>query len=164
MSIGIDVGLVFALPLAEKTFGFGQLLAWQRPIFYMAGFDLRSETPNVNEEEMKSAKPVLLGNFFDALICNGHWRAIKKLETPKTPFPCFKVKIGEKFFVESWDRQRIREATLEESRTLEFRSNRGPIILENALKAYFGLASWQPRYDGLRTEAVAKSSNAFSMN
>jgi hypothetical protein len=33
MNIAVDVGLVFAVPLGEQAFGFGQLIAWQRPIF-----------------------------------------------------------------------------------------------------------------------------------
>jgi hypothetical protein len=163
MNMAIDVGLVFSIPLAEKTFGFGQLIAWQRPIFYMAGYDLKSKSPDVNESDMRNARPVLFGNFFDVLIRNGRWLAIKQLETPKAPFPCFKVKIGEKFYVESWNRQQVREATFEECAILQFRTNRGPIILEKALKAYFGIAPWERRYDCL-TEAAVKSSNMFLNN
>jgi hypothetical protein len=86
---------------------------------------------------------------------------IKRLETPKAPFPCFKVKIGDKFYVESWDRQQVREATFEECTTLQFRTNRGPIVLENELKAHFGFVPWEPRFDSLKAEAVVKSSNMF---
>jgi hypothetical protein len=113
---------------------------------------------------MRDARPVLFGNFFDVLIHNGRWLAIKQLETPKAPFPCFKVKIGDKFYVESWNRQQVREATFEECAILHFRTNRGPIILEKALKAYFGLAPWERRYDSLKAEAVVKSSNMFLSN
>jgi hypothetical protein len=161
MNMAVDVGLVFSIPLAEKTFGFGQLIAWQRPIFYMAGYDLKSESPDVNEPDMRNARPVLFGNFFDVLIRNGRWLTIKQLETPKAPFPCFKVKIGDKFYVESWDRQQVREATFEECTILQFRTNRSAIILENALKAHFGLAPWEPRYDSLKAESAVKSSKMF---
>ena len=63
MNSKIDVGLVFAIPLAERSFGFGQLIAWQRPIFYMAGYDLRSESPHVDEREIRNARPVLFGKL-----------------------------------------------------------------------------------------------------
>jgi hypothetical protein len=96
MKISIDAGLVFAIPLAEKTFGFGQLLAWQRPIFFMAGYDIMGESPDVNEHVIDKAKPVLLANFFDILIRNGRWPAIGKREVLKVPFPCFKVIIAGK--------------------------------------------------------------------
>ncbi len=165
MTIAVDVGLVFAVPLAEKAFGFGQLIAWQRPIFYIAGYDLRSESPCVDEREIGNSRQVLFGNFFDVLIRNGRWPTIMQLETPNTPFPCFKVKIGEKFYVETWDRQRIREATAEECATLQFRSNNSAIVFENALKAYFGLYPWEPKwFDSLKAEAVVKSSKVFSHN
>jgi hypothetical protein len=165
MSIAVDVGLVFAVPLAEKAFGFGQLIAWQRPIFYMAGYDLRSESPYVSEREIRNSRPVLFGNFFDILIRNGRWLAIMQLETPNTPLPCFKVKIGDKFCVESWDRQRMREATSEECATLQSRSNQSAIVFENALKAHFGLHPWDPKwFDSLKAEAVVKSSKLFSQN
>jgi hypothetical protein len=164
MNIAIDPGLVFAIPLAEKTFGFGQLIAWQRPIFYMAGYDMKADSPDVNEHDMRKARPVLLGNFFDILIRNGRWLPIGKQETPKVPFPCFKIKIEDKFRVESWDRQQMREATSDECSTLQFRSNHSAIVLENALKAYLGLSPWEPRFDSLKVDAVAKSSRMFSRN
>jgi hypothetical protein len=162
MNIALQAGLVFAIPLADKMFGFGQLLAWQRPIFYMAAYDLKAESPNVNEDDVRGATPVLLGNFFDILIRNGRWLAVGRQEMPKVPFPCFKIKIEEKLCVESWDRELVRVATSDEWATLEFRSNHSAIVLENALKAYFGLSPWQASFDGLKAEAVAKFSKVFS--
>jgi hypothetical protein len=164
MNIAIDSGLVFAIPLAEKTFGFGQLIAWQRPIFYMAGYDMKGSSPDVNEQDMRKATPALLGNFFDILIRNGRWLPVGKMETPNVPFPCFKIRIEDNFRVESSDRQQMREATSDECSALQFRSNHSAIILENALKAYFGLSPWEPRFDSLKGDAVAKSSRMFSRN
>jgi hypothetical protein len=165
MSVKIDVGLVFAIPVAEHMFGFGQLIAWQRPIFYMAGYDVTAESPGAIEGAMKFARPILLGNFFDILIRNGRWLPIKRLETPKVPFPCFKVKIGDKFYVESWHKQQKREATSEECAILQFRTNNSAIVLEDALKAHFALRPWEPNwFDCLKAEAVARSSNMFLSN
>ena len=162
MNSKIDVGLVFAIPLAERSFGFGQLIAWQRPIFYMAGYDLRSESPHVDEREIRNARPVLFGNFFDILIRNGHWQPIMQLDSPNAPFPCFKVKVGDRFYVETWDRRQLREATTEECASLQFRTNNSAMVLENALKAYFGLRAWEPKwFDSLKAEVVAKSSQAL---
>ncbi len=88
-----------------------------------------------------------------------------QLETPNTPFPCFKVKIGDKFYIETWDRQQMREATSEKCATLQFRSNRSAIVFENALKAYFGLRPWEPKwFDSLKAEAIVKSSKVLSHN
>jgi Immunity protein 26 len=165
MNIAIESGLVFAIPLAEKTFGFGQLIAWQRPIFYMAGYDMKGSSPDdMNEQDMRKARPALLGNFFDILIRNGRWLPVGKMEAPNIPFPCFKIRIEDTFRVESWDRQQTREATSDECSALQFRSNHSAIVLENALKAYFDLSPWEPRFDGLKVDAVAKSSRMFSRN
>jgi len=38
------------------------------------------------------------------------------------------------------------------------------IVFENALKAYFGLRPWEPRFDSLKAEAVAKVSTMFLHN
>jgi hypothetical protein len=35
------------------------------------------------------------------------------------------------------------------------------MVLENALKAYFGLRPWEPRFDSLKAEAVARASQMF---
>ncbi|HXL31808.1 MAG TPA: Imm26 family immunity protein [Bradyrhizobium sp.] len=78
MNIAVNVGLVFAVPLADKMFGFGQLIAWQRPIFYVAGYDKRANSPDVDEGDIRKAKSILLGNFFDILIRNGRWQAIRQ--------------------------------------------------------------------------------------
>src|SRR5262249_31419094 len=150
----------FAIPLAEKTFGFGQLIAWQRPIFYMAGYDMKANSPDVNEQDVRKATPALLGNFFDILIRNGRWLPIGKMETPKVPFRCFKIMIENKFRVESWDRQQMREATSDECSALQFRSNHSAIVLENALKAYFGLSPWESRFDSLKVDTTDSCSPA----
>src|SRR6266478_3562133 len=55
MNIAVNVGLVFAVPLADKMFGFGQLIAWQRPIFYVAGYDKQFD----NRRRRKCRSPVL---------------------------------------------------------------------------------------------------------
>jgi hypothetical protein len=158
MSVKIDSGLIFSIPLSENAFGFGQLVVRQEPIFYMVGYDARSESPHFAEEDVRRSKAILVGNFFDILIRNGRWTPLQELPIPKVPFPCFKIKIGDKFYVESWDRQRKREATPNEIAVLQPRTNYGPIFLENALRAYFGLHPWEPAFDPLKIENVVNVS------
>lgn len=161
--MALDIGTLFAIPLAEKAFGFGQLVAWQNPIFYMVGYELKTESPRVNESAIEKARPILMGNFFDVLIRNGRWPIIKKMKIPNVPFPCTKVRIGDKFYVETWDREKKREATSEECAILPFRTNCSAIILENALKAHFGLLSWDSKhFDNLRAEAVTSFSGLLT--
>jgi hypothetical protein len=42
MNTTIQPGLVFAIPLAAETYGFGQLVAHQQPIFYMVAYDIKA--------------------------------------------------------------------------------------------------------------------------
>jgi hypothetical protein len=158
MNKGIEPGLVFSVPLSKAVFGFGQLITWQKPIFYMAAYGVRSESPNVDEEDVARSRPVLTGNFFDVLIRNGRWKPVGRLPIPQVAFPCFKIRIGDKFYVESWDRSRKREATPGDLAVLRPRTDYGPIILENALKAHFGIQPWDPTFDPLKVENVVSVS------
>ena len=155
MSTRIEPGLVFAIPISENLFGFGKLVAKDEPVFYMVGYDICSHTTNLTEEKLDQAKPLFVGNFFDVLIRSERWLPVMKLPIRNLPFPCFKVRIGDKFFIESWNRTSRREATSEELSILRFRVDHGPIILENALKAQFGFAPWDTKFQHLKIEEVA---------
>ncbi len=156
MKTSIEEGLIFSIPLSEKSFGLGQLIVWQKPIFYMVAYDLQSESRTIDEAQ--ELRPILMGNFFDVLIRNSRWQPIRKSPVPKVEFPCFKIKIGDKFYVESWDRQRKREATPDDLAVLEPRTNYSPIILENALKAHFGIMPSESMFDALKVERIARLS------
>src|SRR3954470_6770239 len=106
MRLNIEAGLVFAIRLLNEEFGFGQLLVRQEPIFYMVAYDVHSETPAIDNHAIQEASPVLMGNFFDVLIRNGRWTPVRHSVSRVVPYPCFKVRIGDTFYVESWDRQR----------------------------------------------------------
>jgi hypothetical protein len=161
MTAKIKAGLVFSIPLVNEAFGFGHLVARQEPIFYMVAYDVQSETHDIDDDILLQANPVLIGNFFDVLIRMGRWKPVRHVTPPVVPYPCFKIKIGNAFYIESWDRRRIREATSTELAQLGFRANHGPIILENALNAYFELEPWESRFDPLRSEAVSAVSGLW---
>jgi hypothetical protein len=154
MKLNIEAGLVFAIRLLNEGFGFGQLVVRQEPIFYMVAYDVQSETPTIGDHTIRQAKPVLMGNFFDVLIRNGRWTPVRHSTPPVVPYPWFKIIIGDIFYVESWDRKRKREATEEELTQLQPRSDYGPIILENALNAHFGLRPWEPLFEPLKAAEV----------
>jgi hypothetical protein len=155
MKATIEAGLVFAIPILNGRFGFGQLVMRQDPIFYMVAYDIEAQSPTIDDPTLRQARAVLMGNFFDILIRNGRWTPIQHFTAPTVPYPCFKIRIGDTFYVESWDRQRKREATPQELTHLQPPSNYGPIILENALNAYFGLSPWECTFEPLKVEAVA---------
>jgi hypothetical protein len=155
MRTEIEAGLVFAIPLANGAFGFGHLVARQRPIFYMMAYDVQSATHNIDDDALQRVRPILMGNFFNVLIRNRRWPPVRHLTPPVVPYPCFKIKIGDAFYVESWDRHLQREATEVELAQLGYRRNCGPIILENALNAHFGLGPCETTFEPLTAEAVS---------
>lgn len=157
MKIKVEPGLLFAIPLGDGTFGFGQILAWQDPIYYMAAFKIRSLLPEMERDRIEESSVVLLGNFFDVLLKNKRWTPLYQIPIPRVPFPCYKIKVGETFYVENWDRTEMREASSEDLQALQPRSNYGPIILENALNAYLGIRPWEAQFDPLKIESVAAS-------
>lgn len=154
----IDDGLVFSIRLLNGKYGFGQLVNRQKPIFYMVGYDFQSDVPDIDDETLRHLKPLLLGNFFDVLIRNGRWIPVRHAAPPTVPYPCFKIKIGDTFYIESWDRERKREGTEAELSQLLPRSHYGPIILENALNASLGLGAWDKIFDALKVDAVSRVS------
>jgi hypothetical protein len=155
MSTKIEAGLVLTIPLANGAFGFGHLVARQEPIFYMVAYDIQSATHDIDDDALQRVRPIMMGNFFDALIRHRRWTPVRHLSPPVVPYPCFKIKIGGVFYVESWDRHLQREATELELAQLEYRADRGPIILENALNGHFGLGAWEATFEPLRAEAVS---------
>ena len=158
MKLKISKGLVFAVPLSDGAFGLGQLIERQSPIYYMVAYDVHVRSLELDQRVLGSMKPILMGNFFDVLIHIRRWKPIGNFPIPTVDFPCFKVKTDDKFYVESWDRKRRREATPDDLEILEYRTDYGPIILENALKAYFGLGPWEKLFDPLKAESVANVS------
>ncbi|MEQ8820663.1 MAG: hypothetical protein RLY93_10485 [Sumerlaeia bacterium] len=159
----IESGLVFAMPLDGNRFSFGQIIKTQVRIHYMAGFDLLKSEPWIDSsEELAMAQVVALGDFFDILLKLGRWQPVGTFECPPVSLPFFKVKIGEDYFVESWDRSWTRVATEEEVRILGFRSHKAPIILENAIKWHFNLEPHHVFFDSLSPVRIHEISRFFS--
>ncbi len=154
----IEPGLIFAIRLLNGKYGFGQLIAKQRPIFYMAAFDIQREAPVIEDSVIQQSRPVFLGNFFDVLIRNGRWVPLQQTTPLQAPRPCFKILIDGAYYVESWDRQRQRKASDAEVARLQPPSNYGPILLEYALNAFFGLSPWEAYFEPLKADRVAEFS------
>lgn len=144
-------GDVFAIPLTSNIYGYGQVLAKQWPIYYMTGFDFKSDSLNLSPEDIIKNKMIFFGNFFDVLLKNGRWIVIGNTYIPdEIIYPCYKVIIDEDYYVESWDRKYRRLASEEEIAFLENRKDRSPIILENAIKSHFGMIPWDNQFNGIK--------------
>ena len=157
MKIKARVGDIFQIPLGDDQVGFGQIVAKCNPICYMVAFDLvaHKDAPAVVEQIL--ASPIIfLGNFFDSLIKIGEWKVIAnaKPDLGKIPFPCYQVEIEGKVYVESWDAELRRPATLMEIELLDRPNNNGPAFLQDAVKAHFGKVPYDPECDKFRHDHV----------
>lgn len=154
-------GDIFSVPIEPNLIAYGQILAKNKPVFYMAAYDYLSEPDAPLNVDVIISKPILfLGNFFDSLFKTGQWKVVgnSKLDLSKIPFPKYKVQIEENYFVESWDMCHRRQATPHEIMLLDFRRHIGPIVLENAIKAYHKKIAWNHLFDSLTYEHVLKRS------
>ena len=156
---GVRPGDVFAVPLGDGRFALGQVFARQDPILYLGAFSgAATELGSVKPDEVVGRELVLGGNFLDSPFSRGDWPILGNAPVRGgIPFPCYKVRVEGKDYLETWDGRRHREATPEELEWLENRTDRSPAILSNALKALHGLADWAPRYERLRAEFLARS-------
>lgn len=135
----IKEGMVFGVPMPNNTFAVVQLIRKDKPIFYMAGFDLvvSDESP-FEPMKLKNAKVLFLGNFFDSQIVAEHWRFLGLAPIQQVPFPRTRVLITGQWIVESWDKTKQVVMMMPEAARFPFRSNCGDMLLQKALLNYHG--------------------------
>jgi hypothetical protein len=160
----IRIGEIFAIPLDDEAFGLGQVFAERAPILYLGVFSgVVKDLGSVRPSEVPEGEMILGGNFFDVLLTRGVWPILGHAPVQRgIPFPCYKVRIAGRDYVESWDGKTRREATPDELTWLEHRTNRSPAILANALRAIHGHGEWADRYNGLKAAFLLRSAEALS--
>ena len=157
-SIDSKEGLVFAMPLGNGQFGLGQIIASEPKIFFMVGFGLALPDLSVSVDDVATAPIVAMGNFFDVLIRKGRWLPVGVMPVRGVRLPHYKVMVDGAFNVESWDRTQARLANDAELDMLQFRSNHGPIILENAVRHKLGLYPHEKLFDQLEPASAEAES------
>lgn len=152
-----QIGTVFAIPIDFETWGVGQVLAHRYPSCLMAAFETSySSLPSV--DELSRANVLYVGDFYDTLIRNGRWKTIgvTAVDSNSVVFPKHKVFIDGRDYVESWDCKHRRLASVEEVSILHDQIVSGPILLENALRHFFGRGSDDVRFDSFKIESVMR--------
>jgi hypothetical protein len=158
--IKVHVGDVFQIPVSKDCSGFGQVLANDAGMLLMAIFDQRAggdRHPSL--ESIVSADLLFIANSPDAKIWHGHWPIIGNVapDRARIPLPKYKVGRGGEMYVENYEANKTRVATPEELALLDLRSSWSPEILEDALKAQWGLGPWNDHYNRLRAENALRS-------
>lgn len=142
----IKEGMVFGIPFPDGRFGIVQLIKRQKPIFYMAGFDLTVATPESPLLKSLDSDGILfLGNFFDDLIKTDQWIYLGSAPVAKDiPFPQTRVMIDGKWVVETWDGRCVGEMPESELSKFPLRSNHGGALMQEALLNRFGFIDADP--------------------
>jgi len=161
MSIIPNVGDVFLIPLDETSAVGGHVIAIrENEELYIAIMGRRLRRDESDPEVAIAGDPVLLTLSFDAKLSNGEWPIIDNLAgaIDRYPHPAFKIKHAGTMSVESRDKSVRRPATADELEVLQNRSVASPMIIEDAIRAYFGLGEWNESYNKRRAEYAAASS------
>ena len=161
MSNKPKVGDVFLVPLDEKSAAGGQVISIREgEEFYLAVFDQRLDLNETDPMAAISGTPVLLALSFDAKFWHGDWPIIGNRAdlTAQYPQPSYKIKHGGIMSLESRDKNVRRPASSEEIQVLRYRSVASPAIIEDAIRAHFGIGEWNEDNDELLAEYAITSS------
>jgi hypothetical protein len=142
------VGDVFLISI-EQDFGIGQIVDVYKQSIYVCVFDERRSIGEYCPDDVSDLTPLLATSTLDALLFHGIWQTIgnEKRNLNHIAMPVFKVRYNDEVYVESFQGKLLRRATVDEETSLPDRRISAPIILDNALKASYGIGPWEARYD-----------------
>jgi hypothetical protein len=153
----LRVGDVFSIPLDDERVGYGQIVhRWGKSggHFYFAVFDgAHPRDEDVELDAVLSEPLAFLALSMDPLLVNGHWRVVgnRDVDPEGFPWPDYREGVSPGVFeIVDYTGQRRRRATEREAEKVPFRTVVAPILVEDALKARYGLVPWDHGYDKLR--------------
>lgn len=136
---------MFAVPLRNGQFGFGQLVERKRPSGFLVGFDIMKPEPHITCDEVIDRPPAFGGDFLHQELRNGEWILLTACPLPlPVARPFGKVLIGERWYVVSWDRRRRRPASDDEIESMQFNSTYSGSVFKRALEYWLGVDSSLP--------------------
>jgi len=145
---------VFGIPIAEKLWGLGKIVAvYKKNILLVVVFEKSIKgSPKYRDDVLESGL-ILLGLTQDAKLYHGHWPIVGNDKSDRNiKLPEYLIGPPEKCAVEDFFGNRIRMAEDLDQTTLSYKTIVGPIRFEKALQAIYGVRDWKPEYDMLRIE------------
>ena len=162
------VGDVFLVPLDEVSAAGGHVISIREgEELYLAVFDQRLKLNETDPIVAIGGSPVFLTLSFDAKFWHGNWPIIGNRAdlTERYPQPNYKIKHAGVMSLESRDRKILRPALFNELEILRYRSVAAPVIIEDAIRAHFGIGEWDDNNDEFLAEyAIASSKLTYSSN
>jgi hypothetical protein len=103
--------------------------------------------------EMHEEVPILLVATVDNFVANGRWEKIGHRPVMDIPEPLFRMPVsddtGGQIWVRDFAGNPLREVKADELRTLRESVSFSPAAVEQAIRAFAGLAKWLPNFDAL---------------
>ena len=157
-------GDVFAIPLANDEYGFGQVVTPYNKKsggFMIAIFDFKSSNFQSDTEHVCNSELLFLGLTFDAKLYHKDWiligNYIGNIASIKMPYFCLGTPPDDIYMVNAMG-EKVKLINQELFDQLTYRVEIAPIRYENALKAYYGLKEWNKEdYDKLLYVHAKKS-------
>lgn len=160
MKVAVKEGDVFLIPIdAERAAG-GQVIdAWSDEL-YVAVFDGVVAPGFQDAAAIVNSEPIFLTLTLDAKLWHGDWPVIGNIQESRrrVPQPMFKVRHSGQIYVESRDRAVFRPASEREATELRYRTVSSPAVIDEAVKAHFGVGDWNLNYGDLRSDYASSSS------
>jgi Immunity protein 26 len=165
--VKLVVGDVFTVPLDDRRFGLGQVVAtYGKDAYFFALFEPAfARDEQLDLEQAMRAPVALLALSLDAKIVAGDWVVLGNLTVAEdTPLPAYKEMVGgpERVDVVDFSGERRRRAERGEADWLPNRKIVAPVRLERALKAKHGLEPWNEMYAALEPSLVATTARLFA--
>lgn len=159
-------GDYFRIPLRNGNFAVGYVISKGRPTFFMGALGRQFETDKKFDSKLlfDVENFGFFGSFFDSKLKNGDWPIMGSLvsDSSSYPLPISKIKKGNDYILERWDRTVIRKATSKDILYYDNPTNRAPMILENAINSFFGLHERNPKYKKVAAEYVISQAKLIS--
>lgn len=162
----LRVGDVFSVPLDDRSFGVGQVVAtFGKNAYFLALFAPAFAREERLDLEQALGSPVaLLALSLDAKIAAGDWVVLgNEPVAHDLPLPAYKEMVGgpERVDVVDFSGERRRRAQGDEAERLPNRKIVAPVRLEKALKAKHGLEPWNDAYRALEPSPLATTARMF---
>lgn len=139
----VKVGAVFAIPINDREFAYGQIVADTKPRCYVIYAIKSSIHPELNK--IVSSKILLLAYTVDAFLEKGPWLLLGYAEIPKDiVFPNFLLGVFETKTVVDHYGKHLRRATLKDVKELSYHRSVSPAVFRDAARAIWGELEWDP--------------------
>lgn len=139
--IKVKIGDIFLIPVEPTSWVIGQLIKKNRSELYVAVFEERYVSTDVNPRCVIGKKPLLLVLTLDGKLYHGMWPIIGNVKDNINDFPepAFKIGINGSAYLVSRDETVCRPATDKDLTVLQLRTVTSPQGIENVILNHFGL-------------------------